>query len=417
MNPFTTLRRRPGPALMIAALLLIAGVVAWRMLQPAPPPALATAVASVSDLDQTVLATGTLEASRQVSVGAQASGQIRSLKVALGETVKAGDLIAEIDSTTQRNTLRNAQAALASAKAQRAVQVANLRQAQLAFERQQTMLARDATSRADYEAAEATLGTTRAQIEALDAQIVQAETSVSTAEANLGYTKIVAPMDGTIVAVVAKEGQTVNAVQSSPTIVKLARLDTMTVSAEISEADVIRVRPGQTAYFTILGNPDKRYYGKLRSIEPAPASEQTESTSAVGGASTSSSSSTSSQAIYYNALFEVPNPDGELRISMTAQVSVVLASAKQTLTIPSSALGAKLPDGRRLVQTVDAQGRPQPRAVRVGLDTNVIAQITAGLQAGERVVVGEAQAGAAPARPAFGPAGGGMGGGPQGMPR
>jgi membrane fusion protein, macrolide-specific efflux system len=356
-------------------------------LRPGALPAVATSPVTVADIENTVIATGTLEAAQMVSVGAQVSGQIKSLKVKLGDAVKAGALIAEIDSTTQENTVRNARAALASVRAQRSVQVAALNQAELAFKRQKMMLAEEATSRADYESAEATLASTRAQIEALDAQILQSETSLDTAQANLGYTRIVAPMDGTVVAIVAKEGQTVNANQAAPTIIKLAKLDTMLVSAEISEADVIKVKPGQKVYFTILGNPEKRYYGTLRAIEPAPASLETESSTTN---SSSSSSSSSNDAIYYNAQFEVPNPDGELRISMTAQVYVVLGEAKEALTIPSAALGDKSGDGRYTVKVVNAQGSPEPRQITVGINNNADAQVLAGLKPGEQVVVGEA---------------------------
>ena len=397
MKPSLPATRRGRFGVIAAIVVVLVVFIGWRVLRPKPPPALASSPATVSDIENTVVATGTLEAVQMVSVGAQASGQIKSLKVALGDHVKAGDLIAEIDSTTQSNALRNAQAAIASAHAQRGVQVANLKQAELAFERQKTMLDQEATSRADYEAAEATLGSTKAQIEALDAQIVQNQTTLDTAKANLGYTKIVAPMDGTIVAVVAKEGQTVNALQTTPTIVKLAKLDTITVSAEISEADVIKVKPGQTVYFTILGNPDKRYYGTLRTVEPAPDSIETETTA------TSTSSSTSNQAIYYNALFEVPNPNGELRISMTAQVYVVLGEAKGAVTIPASALGDKAKDGSFTVMVVGKDGRPEPRRITVGINNNVVAQVVSGLTAGERVVVGEALAGATPARAFAGP--------------
>jgi macrolide-specific efflux system membrane fusion protein len=373
--------------LMIGA--LIVALVLYRTFRPAPPPALATSPVVVGDIENTVVATGSLEASQMVSVGAQVSGQIKSLKVQLGDRVKTGDLVAEIDSTTQLNTIRNAEAAMTSTRAQRAVQVANLRQAELAFERQKTMLDQDATSRADYEVAEATLATTKAQIQALDAQIEQGQTTLDTARANLGYTKILAPLDGTVVAVVVKEGQTVNAVQAAPTIVKVAKLDTMTVSAQISEADVIRVQPGQTAYFTILGNPDKRYYGKLRTIEPAPDSIESETSST---ASSSSTSSSSTQAIYYNGLFEVPNPTGELRISMTAQVYLVLGEAKGALIIPSAALGQKEPDGGYTVMVPNEKGQPEPRHVRIGLNNNANAQVLSGLKAGEKVVVGEGSA-------------------------
>jgi macrolide-specific efflux system membrane fusion protein len=383
------MNRRPSKlriAVLITAALVVVATITGFMLRPTAAPAVATSPAVVADVENTVVATGTLEAAQLVSVGAQVSGRITSLKVQLGDQVKAGALIAEIDSTTQENNVRNARAALASTRAQRSVQVATLKQAELAFERQKTMLAQDATSRADYEAAEATLDSTRAQIAALDAQILQGQTGLDTAQANLGYTRITAPMDGTVVAIVAKEGQTVNANQAAPTIIKLAKLDTMLVSAEISEADVIKVKPGQKVYFTILGNPDKRYYGTLRTIEPAPASLESETSTT----SSSSSSSSTSQAIYYNAQFEVPNPDGELRISMTAQVYVVLGEARNALTIPSAALGDKASDGSYAVKVLDAKGAPQPRTIKVGLNNNALAQVLSGLKAGERVVVGEA---------------------------
>ncbi|MCK2169402.1 HlyD family efflux transporter periplasmic adaptor subunit, partial [Thalassospira xiamenensis] len=132
------------------------------------------------------------------------------------------------------------------------------------------MRALDASPQEDFESAEATLNVTKAEIAALNAQIDQAKIAVDTAEIDLGYTKILAPMDGTVVALPVKEGQTVNAAQSTPTIIKLAQLDTMTVEAEISEADVIRVREGQPVSFTILGDPDTRYESTLRAIEPAP---------------------------------------------------------------------------------------------------------------------------------------------------
>lgn len=281
---------------------MLAAFIIWNNVRHTPTPVVASARATIADIEATVLASGRLEASQMVSVGAQVSGQIKSLKVKLGDRVKAGTLIAEIDATMQENELRDARAALVSAEAQRSEQAAAFQQAKFSFERQKSMLNEEATSRADFESAEAALESARARIAALDA-IEQSAAKFDTAQANLGYTKIRAPLDGMVVAIVAKEGQTVNAIQSAPTIVKLANLDTMTVSAEISEADVIHVRPGQTLYFTILGNPQRRYYGKLRSIEPAPASIQAETEL---GAAASNSSSQSS-AIYYNALFEVPN--------------------------------------------------------------------------------------------------------------
>ncbi|HAE48917.1 MAG TPA: efflux transporter periplasmic adaptor subunit, partial [Tistrella mobilis] len=265
---------------MLLLVLAAAGYGIWRYAFPEAPPAPPPTVAvHRADLEDTVLANGTLEAIKMVSVGAQVSGQIKTLAVDVGDKVKAGDLIAEIDSLNQQNDLRNAEAALANVRAQYRAKQAALKQAELAFRRERELLAGRAGARADYENAEATLATTKAELAALEAQIAQAEITVDTAKVDLGYTRITAPMDGTIVAVVAKEGQTVNAVQSAPTIVMLAQLDTMTVTAEVSEADVTRVVPGQDVYFTILGEPGRRYTGKLRSVYPAPESVATTTSS------------------------------------------------------------------------------------------------------------------------------------------
>jgi macrolide-specific efflux system membrane fusion protein len=341
-----------------------------------------------------------VQAFKQVSVGAQVSGQIKTLNVALGDVVKKGQLVAEIDSTTQQNVVRNAQAAMENTRAQLAAQQATLVQAELSYRRQKELLDAEAGSRQDYEAAQATLQTTQANIAALQAQIKQAAITADTAQVNLGYTKISAPIDGVVVALVAQQGQTVNANQTTPTIIKVAQLDTVTIKSQISEADVVKVQPGQKVYFTILGEPDTRYYATLRTVEPAPDSILTDSTSST---SSSTSSTTSSTAIYYNGLFDVPNPQGKLRISMTAQVSIVRAEAKGAVTIPSSALGKHDADGSYTVRVLDADGNAAPRKIKIGINNNVSAQVTEGLAEGDRVVLGEATAGGA----AFGPGRGG----------
>ncbi|WP_139439749.1 efflux RND transporter periplasmic adaptor subunit, partial [Aeromonas media] len=216
----------------------------------------------------------------------------------------------------------------------------------------------------------ATLDETLADIRALAAQRVQAGIAVDTARVNLGYTRILAPLSGTVVALPVEEGQTLNASQSTPTLLKIAQLGTMTVEARISEADVIKARVGMPVYFTILGNSQRRFEGSLRAIEPAPDTINDEETS-----------SSDSSAIYYHGLFDVPNQDGELRISMTAQVYLVAARLKQALVIPAIALqGDK-------VRVVDDAGKTSLRRVSVGLNNKVDAQILDGLSAGERVIV------------------------------
>ncbi|MDY0884848.1 macrolide transporter subunit MacA [Dongia soli] len=385
-------------ALAVAVLALVGWGVKVFAFPTESTPNYLTADVVKGDIEQTVLATGTLEARNQVSVGAQVSGQIKTLKVALGDHVKAGQLIAEIDPRTQQNALRDAQAELLNVKAQRQQRQATLKQATLQFKRQQTLLQADAASREDYETAEATLTATKAEIAALDAQIEQGTIAVDTAKVNLGYTQIIAPMDGTVVYLAVKEGQTVNAAQTTPTIIMLAQLDTMTIKAQISEADVVRVQPGQPVYFTILGEPDHRYEAKLRAIEPAPESISESDTSSSAKSSSSSSTATNA-AIYYNGLFDVPNPEGKLRISMTAQVSIVLAEAKDTVTVPMAALGTKHKDGTYTVRLLGADGKVTPRKVKTGINDTVNVQILDGLQPGERVIIGESTPGAAAQQP------------------
>jgi macrolide-specific efflux system membrane fusion protein len=350
-------------------------------------PTLPTATVRVSDLEQVVLATGMIQPQKMVSVGAQASGRVVALHVNLGDHIIKGQLIAEIEPSTERNALKIAQATLQQERAQRASRAVALKQAERNFRRAQATYSLEASSQADYESAEATFEALQAELTALDSQIKQASLQVDTARVTLGYTNVIAPMDGTVVAIMCEEGQTLNAVLTAPAIVKLANLDVMTVKAQISEADVTRVHPGQRVYFTILGAPEHRFYSVMRSVEPAPESIGWES----GPTHGVSSSSAANAAIYYNGLFEISNPNHELRPSMTAQVSIVIEGAKSVLTIPSSALMSPNRDGSFRIETVDAQGKAQSRRITVGINNNVSAQIVSGLKVGDVVVIaGEA---------------------------
>ncbi|CUA93077.1 efflux RND transporter periplasmic adaptor subunit [Pannonibacter indicus] len=371
-------------------------------------PTVMTAPVRKGTIEETVLATGILKPAKLVAVGAQASGRITSLKVSLGQELKAGDLVAEIDATTQTNNLRTSEAALANVEAQRVEKEASLRLASISLERQQKLLAQNATSRADFDTADSEVKTIEAQIKALDAQIIEAQVAVETAKANLGYTRITAPMDGTVLAIVNQQGQTVNATQSAPTIIIMGQLDVMTVRAEISEADVVKVKPGAEVYFNVLGAPDTKYQAHLESIEPAP--ESITSDSSVSGSSTSSSSSsTSTEAIYYNGIFNVPNPDGLLRTYMTAEVTIVLGKAENVPVIPATALGARNADGSYNVQVMGGTGTIETRRVKTGLNDKINVEIKSGLSEGDRVVTGTLDASAARTFTPRGPGGPAMG--------
>jgi macrolide-specific efflux system membrane fusion protein len=332
-----------------------------------------TATVVRKDLVSSVMTTGSLQAQQQVDVGARVSGQLKSLKVKLGDHVAKGQLLAEIDPVLAQNELLSARASLESLEAQRRAVAASQWQAGLILTRQQEMLSHEATSRQELESAKAQLQSLNANYASLGAQINQAKTLVNSAMTNLEFTKITAPMDGDVVAIVTQEGQTVVAAQQAPVILKLANLDIMTVKAQISEADVIRIEPGQGAYFTILGDAAERHFGTVGKVEPAPQEFSKDNAKSMG-------------PVFYNALFDVPNPNHRLRIAMTAQVTVVLVEAKNVLCIPLSALGRPGPDGHYPVRVRDKNGQIGTAQVRPGINDRVWIQIE-GLNEGDEVII------------------------------
>lgn len=332
------------------------------------PPTYMTAMPSTRDIKQQVYATGTVAGKVEVDVGAQVSGQIQKLYVERGDRVKRGDLLCEIDPEIQQNDLRRAQAEEKLIAAQIASKEAQIKMLKSEHQRQQRLLKNDATTSQSAEQAEAEYEMALADLDALKAQYDQAVISVDDATTNLGYTRIVAPMDGTVYAIPVEEGQTVNANQTTPTILKLATLDTMTVEAEISEADVVKVQPGMPCRFTIMGLPNRYFEANLRSIDPAPASAES--------TSTSSSTSSSTEAIYYNALLDVDNSEGILRIDMTAEVEITIAEAKGVKAIPISAVQNEAADGSATVYQLLAQGQINPIAVKLGIRDDQYVEVT-----------------------------------------
>ena len=351
------------------------------------------------DLEVTILADGKLEASQQVEVGAQVSGQIKKLHVDLGDTVKKGQLIAEIDDLPQLNAVKDSEARLKNVEASKVAKQAQIVNARITLQRQQNLIRQKATTQSEVDIAEANLLVLEAELDALDAQIAQAKISLDTAQLDLTYTKIIAPIDGVVVATVVKEGQTVNSVQTAPTIVKIADLDTMNIKAQISEADITKIQPGMTAYFTILGQPKNRYPALLESTEPAPEKFQT----TTGNTATT----VSTEAIYYNGILKVDNKDHLFRIDMTTQVYIVVDSVKDKLVIPTMATRFKpstidLPTNddqakdrkkrdnkEAYVWIQDSNGSISPRKVTLGISNNIYTEVISGLNGDEQVVLSE----------------------------
>ncbi len=417
---------KPALVLMALALLLAGGVAGWRQWRAAAegPGAWATVTATRGDIEDSITATGTVQPKDYVDVGTQVSGQLRSLKVELGAQVRQGQLLAEIDPSVYQSRVDADRAQLRNQRAQLADRQAQAALAKLQLARQQQLARDDATTQEAVQTAEATLQSANAQVESLRAQIEQTESTLRGDEANLGYTKISAPMSGTVVSLAAKQGQTLNANQQAPIVMRIADLSAMTVQAQVSEADVGKLSLGMPVYFTTLAGDNRRFSGALRQVSPTP--------------------NVVNNVVLYDALFDVPNPDQVLKTQMTAQVFFVAAAARDAVLVPVAALrplgrgeGAAERRGRgasaagnpasgasaagpaaasagprraaslgqaqagidarasfagRLARlsVLDARGQVVERTVRVGVVNRVMAEITDGVQAGEQVVTGRA---------------------------
>ncbi len=374
----------------IAILAIIILVWAYSSSRPKPNP-LVTAVVRQGDIENVIAATGKMDAIERVNVGAQVSGQVKKLYIKAGDNVSKGELIAEIDDQPQRGDLRNAQAALSVAQADLETREATLVRQDAQFKRLQQMIKANLVSRQDFDEAAEAWSTARAELTAQKARVIQAQIEVDKKQLDLSYTRIMAPMDGTVIAIVTKQGQTVNAAQSAPTIAKLAQLGTMTIKVQVSEADITNIHPGQQAWFTTFANPDKRYNATLRSIELAPESVMKDD--ALMGNSESTPASSTNAAIYYNALLDVPNPDNTLRISMTAQVNLLRDTAKDALLIPVQAT-KKDAEGKTFVEVANKENQPEKRIITTGISDSVDIQVLSGLKAGEKVILATQAVGA-----------------------
>ena len=371
-------------ALSVAALVVAAGV--WtRTSAKDPTQDLSTATVVRGDIEDAVSALGFLQPQEFVDVGTQVSGQLKRLRVAVGDSVAKGAVLAEIDTAVLTAKVEAGQASLQSLAAQIDEKQAQLALATRQQQRNATLFAQDIVSRDALETSQAATRVTAAQVASLKAQRLQTGAVLRIDQTNLGYANIHAPMAGTVVALNARQGQTLNASQQAPILMRLARLDTMTVVTQVSEADVVRLKAGTEVYFNTLGQPGRRWTGSVRQVMPTP--------------------DTVNNVVLYNVLFDVANADRQLMTQMSAQVFFVLAQAKAALLVPVAAL-----DAVRTVHDVNGvseakvgatqtarvrvlkDGRIEERKVVVGVMTRLSAQVVSGLAEGEQVVLGSASA-------------------------
>lgn len=328
-----------------------------------------------ADIEEMVTAQGKLEPKNFVDVGAQVSGQLKTIPVGIGDNVKAGDLIAEIDPQIYEARLAANEARLKTLEAQRVEQSVMADQAQQTRERNAKLHQSGAVSRQAFEDADTAFKIAAAKLAAVEAQIEEARSTIAGDKANLNYTRIYAPMSGTVVLQGVRAGQTLNASQSAPMIVQLADLDTMTVRAQVAEADIMRIKPGMAVSFKTLGSRERRWQGSVRQILPSPQ--------------------VVNDVVLYNVLVDVENDDRELMTGMSTQMFFVVGRAENVAVLPTAALGRRLPqqdgqEGEAYQVQVVSEGGVEERTVHIGLMDRTRAEIRRGVEIGERIVVPQA---------------------------
>ncbi len=330
-----------------------------------------------ASIDKTVLATGSVRAFQRVEVGAQVSGKIEKIHVKLGQQVKQGELLAEIDASNLKNSLSSAQAELTAYQLQLKAKEVALTVAESAYQRLSKLYKQKSSSLDDLETAQNNLALAKANLEEIKSQIKIAEIAVSDAQTNLGYARITSPINGVVVSLPLSEGQTVNANQSSPTIVQVADLSKMLIKLEIAEGDISQIKVGQAVSFTTLADPNHAYNGQIGTIDPALTTLTDASYTEESG---------NSDAVYYYANVVVDNSHQQLRIGMTTQGRVTIAQRDDVLVVPTSALKIR---GKKATINVLENDQSVEKTVEVGLADGINTEVTAGLTEGEKVITTE----------------------------
>lgn len=328
------------------------------------------------DIERVVNATGEVRAIELVTVGAQVSGKIEKLYVSVGEQVKEGDMIAQIDSTTQQNDVDMYKARLESYQAQLKAATTSLKVAESQYKRTQKLARQKAASAEDLEDAEELYENNASKVVELKAALKETEIALSTAEKNLGYTKITAPLSGTVVSVPVKTGQTINAAMNTPTIVQIADLSSMEILIEISEGDIGNIKSGTKVTYSTLSDLNHVYETTLKSIDPGlTLLTNGEYTEVVA----------SGEAIYYYGRLIVPNDDGKLRIGMTVQNVIFVESATNVLTIPTTAIKGN--KNNKYVEILNPDNTVERRTITTGVSDGLNVEVKSGVNEHDKVII------------------------------
>ena len=350
----------------IALLVVIVVITYWSMRGGSEAQILLTEPVQRMDVEDYFTATGTLEPKNYVEVGAQVSGQVQRIFVDEGQQVEQGELVAEIDATVFETKVKNAEAGLEGKRAQLVQLQAELELAQIRAARNQSLYEKNAVSEDTLHESLANEKILKAKITAMQADIKADSATLEGDKATLGYAKIYAPISGTVVSIAVREGQTLNANQSAPIVMKIADLTQLTLRAEVSEADVMRVRAGMSVYFTTFGGGDRRWYSSVRQVLPTPT--------------------VTNDVVLYQVLIDIENADGHLMDAMTTQAFFVRASAENVLAIP---MGAIQRIGRNTQVRIQNGSNIQTVPVELGVRNRTYAEVRSGLTEGDIVVVGQ----------------------------
>lgn len=331
-----------------------------------------------SDVINSVEASGEIYAQELVDVGAQVSGQIKKLYVNLGDFVKKGQIIAEIDAEVQEIALKQAALQLQSYQAQLKAKQTALRIATDKYSREQQLFAKKATSKDNLQEFEQSVANLTAEVQVLQDNIKKTQLDIDKSKIDLSYAKITSPLDGTVVSVVVEEGQTVNSNQTTPVIVQIADLTKMENRLEVAEGDIALIKTGKEVIYTILSNIKDKRTTVLTQVDPGPT------TLSNGSYSSTSSTSSSSSAVYYYARAKIDNIDNALRIGMTTENTIVIQSAKDVLIVPETAI--KKENGKNYVEVKTLLGS-EKKFVEIGVSDSIYREIKSGLKEDDEIII------------------------------
>lgn len=325
------------------------------------------------DIVAAVTATGTVNAVTTVLVGTQVSGTIKRLYVDFNSTVKKGQLIAQIDPATFEAQVEQARANLMSARANLDKSEAALLDSKRTMDRNMELFSQNLVAKSDLDTSETNYEAAKAQVSVSKAQIAQAEAALKLSETNLRYTKIVSPVDGTVVSRNVDVGQTVAASFQTPTLFNIAQdLTKMQIDTSVAEADIGRIKVRQEVEFTVDAYPDITFKGKVSEIRNAPIIVQ--------------------NVVTYDVVVKVDNSDLKLKPGMTANVSIIISSKNDVLKIPNAALRFRPSEMRKAEKGsgiwILEQEKPKRVKVVTGISDGSFTELVQGeIKEGQEIIV------------------------------